>query len=286
MSYIKSPLNYVGGKYKLLPQLLPLFPTEIKNFVDLFCGGGNVGVNVKAQRKILNDIEPHLINFMQSVQGISSDAALVRIEDLVEKYELSKTNVDGFNKIREDYNNILDNGYNWAYFYSVVTHAFNYQIRYNNSGKFNMPFGKDRSWFNPSVRKNFIEFVDAIDHTYRFTNMDFANISEKILDAMGPEDFVYCDPPYLISVAAYNEKGGWTEKHEQDLLDFLDKLNERGIKFGLSNVLYHKGRENSLLIEWAKKYEVVYLDKNYDNCNHQKEQNFKHVTVEVYVKNY
>ena len=49
---IKSPLNYVGGKYKLLPQILPLFPDNINTFVDLFGGGFNVGINVKANKII------------------------------------------------------------------------------------------------------------------------------------------------------------------------------------------------------------------------------------------
>lgn len=49
---IKSPLNYVGGKFKLLSQILPLFPDNINRFVDLFCGGGNIGVNVKANKII------------------------------------------------------------------------------------------------------------------------------------------------------------------------------------------------------------------------------------------
>ena len=49
---IQSPLNYTGGKYKLLPQILPLFPKEIDCFVDLFCGGCNVGINRNCNKKI------------------------------------------------------------------------------------------------------------------------------------------------------------------------------------------------------------------------------------------
>ncbi|MDK7859437.1 DNA adenine methylase, partial [Klebsiella pneumoniae] len=48
--YIKSPLNYIGGKYRILNQIMPLFPKDIKTFVDLFSGGGNVGINVKAEK--------------------------------------------------------------------------------------------------------------------------------------------------------------------------------------------------------------------------------------------
>lgn len=39
MEFIESPIKYVGGKYKLLNQIIPLFPEDINRFVDLFCGG-------------------------------------------------------------------------------------------------------------------------------------------------------------------------------------------------------------------------------------------------------
>ena len=50
-SYIKSPMNYTGGKYKILNNIIPSFPSGIKNFVDLFAGGLNVGINVNADTK-------------------------------------------------------------------------------------------------------------------------------------------------------------------------------------------------------------------------------------------
>ena len=53
--YIKSPMNYTGGKYKLLNQILPLFPKDINTFVDLFTGGCSVAVNVNANKIIAND---------------------------------------------------------------------------------------------------------------------------------------------------------------------------------------------------------------------------------------
>ena len=61
-SYIKSPLNYTGGKHKLLPQILPLFPEEINTFVDLFTGGGNIAVNVNANKIIANDNDKHVVD--------------------------------------------------------------------------------------------------------------------------------------------------------------------------------------------------------------------------------
>ena len=64
--YICSPMNYIGGKYKLLPQLLPLFPQNIETFVDLFCGGCNVGINVQAEKYIFNDNLSYLIDLYRS----------------------------------------------------------------------------------------------------------------------------------------------------------------------------------------------------------------------------
>ena len=58
---IQSPLNYTGGKFKLLPQILPLFPKNINTFVDLFCGGCNVGINVDSNRVIYNDLNENLL---------------------------------------------------------------------------------------------------------------------------------------------------------------------------------------------------------------------------------
>ena len=58
---IQSPLNYTGGKYKLLPQILPLFPEEINTFVDLFTGGCNVAVNVNANKIIANDMSHNIV---------------------------------------------------------------------------------------------------------------------------------------------------------------------------------------------------------------------------------
>ena len=66
MKYTKSPLNYVGGKYKLLNQIIPLFPDDIDTFVDLFTGGCNVGININARKIICNDSEKVVIDLLNS----------------------------------------------------------------------------------------------------------------------------------------------------------------------------------------------------------------------------
>lgn len=280
--YIKSPLNYTGGKYKLLPQIMPII-TQCENigtFVDLFTGGANVSVNIKfSKRVIANDFEEHIIDLYKCLQNNSIDSILEHIKRKIYEYDLSDTNADGYNKFREEYNKSfvkysLD-------FFILICYSFNHQFRFNSNGEFNMPFGKNRSRFNANIEKNLINFHKGIQ------NMIFTckNFKELKLDKLKSNDYVYCDPPYLITCATYNEKDGWNIDEEKALLEMLDGLNERGIRFGLSNVLFSKGKTNDILIDWSKKYNVHHLDYTYSNCNyHTKDKESK--PDEVIITNY
>ena len=129
-----------------------------------------------------------------------------------------------------------------------------------------MPFGKERSQWNENMKNNLINFHRQIkEKDIVFLNKDFRQLK---VDKLGINDFVYCDPPYLITCATYNEKDGWNQECEEDLLKLLDELNTKKIKFALSNVLYSKGKTNDLLIGWSKKYNVHHLDYTYQNCNY------------------
>lgn len=274
--YIKSPLNYVGGKYKLLKEILPLFPEKINTFVDLFGGGFNVGINVNTEHIVYNDLENHVVELMEHLNETDTEKLLSEIDSLIEKFDLSKENAEGFNQLREYYNEI-DNSP--IVFYTMICYAFNYQIRFNQNGKYNMPFGKARSSFNPSLRKKFIDFVEVLhSKDCSFMNVSFDKFDFEDFDS---NDFVYCDPPYFNSVASYNEQGGWTEEHEKNLLELLDKLNDKGVRFALSNNLKY---DNPMLDKWKNKYNVHYLNGDYSNCNYQKKDKSK--DIEVLITNY
>ena len=278
---IKSPMNYVGGKYKLLPQILPLFPKNIETFVDLFCGGFNVGINVEAKNIVANDICLPVIEVYKGIQKEGMSNALNKVKNTIKEFGLSKTNEEGFKAIRDFYNK---GNKEWYIFYSMLTHAFNYQIRFNRNGEYNMPFGKNRSSFNPNLEKNFIKFSNAIsDKNITFCSSDFKKLK---LDCLTNKDFIYLDPPYLLGCASYNESDGWNETQERELLNICDMADKNNIKFGISNVLIHKGKSNDILIEWSKKFNIYYLDKDYNNCNYQDIARKNNKTVEVFICNY
>ena len=278
-NYIKSPLNYTGGKHKLLPQIMPLFPKEINTFIDLFTGGCNVAVNVNANKIIANDFEEHIINIFKTFQSDNIENLIFNIENIIKEFNLTMENSEGFNRFRNLYNETIVNGNNSQYnidimLFTLICYSFNHQFRFNSKGEFNMPFGKNRSQWNDTMKKNLINFHKSIiDKNIIFTNNDFRKLK---IDKLSCNDFVYCDPPYLITCATYNEKDGWNEQCETDLLSLLDSLNSKSVKFALSNVLFSKGKTNDLLIEWSKKYNVHHLDYTYQNCNyHTKDKSSK-----------
>jgi DNA adenine methylase Dam len=274
--HIKSPLNYVGGKFKLLKEILPLFPYKINTFVDLFGGGFNVGINVNAEHIIYNDISKPVVELLDYIKSNNIEDLLKEIDGYIEKYNLSKENREGFLALREDYNSGERTPIK---FYTLLCYAFNNQIRFNKNNEYNMPFGKDRSSFNPTLRQKFIDFVEVLhSKDCSFINTSF---DEFDFDDFDSGDFVYCDPPYFNSVAAYNEQGGWTEEHEQKLLELLDKLNDKGVKFALSNNLKY---DNPFLDKWKNKYKVHYLNGDYSNCNYHKIDRSK--DIEVLITNY
>lgn len=305
---IQSPLNYTGGKYKLLPQILPLFPNEIDGFVDLFCGGCNVGINVDCNRVLYNDLNQNLLYLYNTFKNLGKESVLEWIYQIIDKYQLSlvsakgyqyygcksdtglgEYNKDKFLRLRADFNEKSKNS-NYDYYYYVmlyvlIVYAFNNQIRFNAKGEFNLPVGKRD--FNEKMKQKLCNFIDRIQaQNCTFTCWDFRDFDVGSLTA---KDFVYADPPYLITCATYNEQGGWTEKSERDLLAFLDKLHKNNIHFALSNVLRSKGKENKILIEWlrgnADQYKVHSLDYGYSNSNyHTKSREAK--SEEVLITNY
>lgn len=277
-NYFKSPMNYTGGKHKLLPQILPLFPENVNTFVDLFAGGANVAINVNAKRIIANDFDSKVIGIYKRFQELSIEEILSHIENRIKEFQLSKTNNEGFLALRDLYNSTKNEPLD---LFVLICYSFNHQIRFNSKGEYNMPFGKDRSEFNDTIKKNLINFRERIEGM-TFTSMDFRELKPEKLN---PGDFVYCDPPYLITCATYNEKDGWNEQCERDLLSLLDKLDERGIYFALSNVLSNKGKENTILKEWCEKYHTVHLSNTYGNCSYHAKDKSTDSTDEVLIVN-
>ena len=280
--YIKSPMNYTGGKYKILGHILPSFPQNINNFVDLFAGGLNVGININ-KNIYANDQITYLIDLYKFFQQTEVDVLIEMVKNRINEFQLSQENVEGYNALRSEYNknkSSLD-------LFVLTCYSFNHQIRFNSKHEFNTPFGKKRSSFNQTIECNLVRFCKALhEKNILLSSQDFRDFDFSVLRK---GDIVYCDPPYLITTGSYNDgKRGfrdWTQAEDSDLLSLLEQLDKKGILFALSNVFAHKGKTNDSLIEWSKSYNVTYIDKTYSNCSyHLKDRDTR--TVEVLVTNY
>jgi DNA adenine methylase Dam len=282
---IKSPMNYIGGKFKLLPQLLDRFPNKVNMLYDVFGGGGTISLNTKAEHVYYNDIVHYVGDMFSCLQNETIESALNKIHNNINTYELSKTNLEGFLKLREDYNK---GNKTWDMFYMLVCHSFNYQFRFNNNHDYNSSFGKDRSWYSPTTEQKFITFLDRLhklDITFNskdFREIDFSDADEN--------DLVYFDPPYLITCGNYNDgkRGfkGWNEQDDKDLFDLCDRLDKQGTRFAMSNVFECKGKSNDELKRFSNKYNLAYINGNYANCNYHNKNKTDDGTVEVLITNY
>lgn len=286
ITYIKSPMNYTGNKYKLLKQLHEFFPSQINNFIDLFCGGTDVSINTPAINKFANDINSKIIDIYKTFQIKSIEEVLNFIDMRIKEFQLTRFNQEGYIHYRDLYN--ITTEYKTPLdLFTLSRFSFNNKISFNTNQELNASFGWNHSDFNLNQRANTRAMHSAIQNiqfsTDNFRNFDITNFTN-------PKDFLYVDPPYLISAAQYNTGSKligehWDLQDDLDLYEYLDKANEQGIKFALSNVIAHKGQENVALIEWAEKYNVYDIYSDYSKAVYNKIKTDE-PTIEVLVTNY
>jgi len=298
---VRSPLFYVGDKYKLMPQLRELFPNNINTYYDIFCGGGSASINVNAKKIVMNDIDKKIIELHNHLQQASQNINkfIAKMHSLIEYYGLSlsergknkdieelkkiyvKTYFSKYNKaaylrLRDEYN---QNQSNTDLLYLLLIYGFNHMIRFNSQGQFNLPVG-NVDW-NKNVTKALNDYSLWFNNNEVFVTggMDFEEFVASF--DMEQDDFLYFDPPYLITFSDYNKF--WNEAEEKRLYKLLDNLDKRGVKWGLSNMLYHKGKNNPILMEWSKKYKAYSIHSNYIS---RFDNTIKTNSKEVYITNY
>ena len=297
---IRSPLFYVGDKYKIMPQLSKLFPQSIDNYIEPFVGGGSSFLNTNANQYYLNDIDPWIIRIHEELNKYTDDKDKLFTElfKIIEKYDLTCTllgrdvpegyrkkyiktyfaraNKDSYLKARDEFNANKDN---ILLLYVLLIYGFNHMIRFNSKGDFNLPVGNVD--FNKNVEKALNDYTSiCAKRKLHFANQDYKEFIKSVPLAT-ETTYVYCDPPYLISDSEYNKL--WKENDEKELYEMLDSLNEQGIYFGVTNLLNHKGKTNNILLEWSKKYNTYNIKSNYISFN---DNTIKNDSKEVFITNY
>lgn len=194
---VRPPLKWAGGKRWQLPHVRPLWqPHTFRRLVEPFCGGLAITLGVRPVRALLNDANPHLVNFYQWLQkGLRIELEMENDEAL-------------FYRHRERFNALLGNGKQHtreaaALFYYLNRTGFNGLCRFNQQGEFNVPFGRYKSI---GYTRDFQPYRDVFA-AWHLTNTDVEAVD------LAAEDFVYADPPYDVEFTTYAKDGfSWDDQ--------------------------------------------------------------------------
>lgn len=292
----RSPLFYVGDKYKLIDEIKEFFPNHIRRFVEPFVGGGSAFMNVDAEEYILNDINESVVSIhdMLCHNAIHRNVFLQGMYYIIDQYNLScslrrddipnelkvafpKTyfaeyNREAFGRLRADYNNSQERDVRILYL--LLIYGFNRMVRFNKKGNFNVPVGNVD--FNQNVLDALNDYFDIVSNSrIQWATQDFRNFLRDI--ELNNEDLVYLDPPYLITFSEYNRL--WNNETEAALLQILDKLNANGIRFAISNVTHYKGMVNEAFLNWSQDYNIHPIHSNYISYHDNTIKRFNEVLV-------
>lgn len=189
-----------------MPHMAPLWLTlSERRYVEPFCGGLAVALGLEPRRALLNDANPHLINFYRQVQGGLQMKIEMRNDEA-----LFYTHRDRFNYLVA--NGEADTAEAAQLFYYLNRTCFNGLCRFNRSGEYNVPFGKYKTI---NYARDFYEYRELL-RPWSFTTGDLEDL------ALNQDDFIYADPPYDVEFTSYSA-GGFDWNDQVRAAEFLAK---------------------------------------------------------------
>lgn len=203
---LRPPLKWAGGKRWQVPHLRPLWEGQTqRRLVEPFCGGLAVALGLMPDRALLNDVNPHLINFYRWLQrGLVIESPMRNEEKLFyrQRARFNKLLVTGKADSREAA----------GLFYYLNRTGFNGLCRFNKSGEFNVPFGR---YVRIGYTRDFSHYAEAL-RSWTFTVGDLEAVP------LDRSDFVYADPPYDVEFTHYS-KGGFDWADQERTAVWLSK---------------------------------------------------------------
>ncbi|HSK08851.1 MAG TPA: Dam family site-specific DNA-(adenine-N6)-methyltransferase [Vicinamibacterales bacterium] len=194
---LPPPLKWAGGKRWQLPHLAPLWRRhDARRLVEPFCGGLAAALGLRPRAALLNDANPHVMIFYRRLKG--GLAITLPMENDEALYYAHR---DRFNELVRQGNEDSDEAA--GLFYYLNRTGYNGLCRFNQAGRFNVPFGSHR---RIAYRRDFSAYRAAFAH-WDFTSGDFEAVR---LEA---GDFVYADPPYDVEFRQYSAGGfSWEDQ--------------------------------------------------------------------------
>lgn len=268
---IVPPIKIQGKKTKLVQKIMDIADEilnehpEIDTWVEPFLGSGVVAFNCPGRIKkvVVNDINPHIIKFYKGVaDGIITPDKIREVFEL-HNQNLLKGGVDYYNEIRDKFNQSFDT----MDFLFLTRTGFNGVMRFNGSGKWNVPFCKLNNRLSKNVIEDLAGSVDELSRLFKSKEFTFYNKSFEEVIATAPENSIfYCDPPYYGLQVQYFK--GWGKEDEVRLNGMLkDKV------FIYSTWLDDGHRNNPMIKDYWSDYEIESRDHKYNVAEQAKERN-------------
>ena len=266
-------LKWVGGKRQIIPAISKILPKRITNYYEPFVGGGALIFHLQPKKAVINDFNEELINVYKTIKD--------NVEELIIDLKSHKNESDYFYNIRSldrgnEYSNLSNIQKASRVIYLNKT-CYNGLYRVNSSGEFNSPFGKYK---NPNIINEVtLRAVNGYLNSNKINilNKDF----EEVVIGIKKGEFVYFDPPYDPVSKSSNftgyVQGGFDMQDQIRLRDLCEKLNQKGVKFLLSN------SATPFIEDLYKDFEITYVKANrFINSKANKRGEID----EVLVKNY
>ena len=256
---IVPPIKSQGIKTKLVPWIMDVAALSSADgkWIEPFLGTGVVAFNSGFSKALLNDTNPHIINFYKGIQVGTITSLKVKHYLEEEGKKLLTGDENGyahFRFIRDRFNK----DFSPLDFLFLSRSGFNGMMRFSKKGNWNIPFCKKPNRFAQSyITKivNQVSKVKAVINTeWNFTNRVFSDIIPLAKEG----DLIYCDPPYYGRYVDYYN--GWTEHDEELLYNLLSKTKA---KFILSTWHHNDWRENEMIEKYWNKFNIVTKDHFY-----------------------
>lgn len=278
-------LKYRGGKSREILRFLQYIPDNFNRYIEPFFGGGAVFFYLEPDNAIINDLNGRLMMFYQQLRD-DYPAMRIQLDELQRQYEVNQAeykrlkalspdervpnaNEDLYYKIRELFNHPDDSFLDGVLYFFINKTAYSGMIRYNNSGEYNVPFGRYPNLNTHLVTAQHSELLQRAE----LFNMDY----RKIFDMASEDDFIFLDPPYDCIFNDYGNidmMNGFDETEHRRLAEDFRNLSCRALmvigKTPLTEELY----SGYIFDEYYKNYAVNIRNR------------FKNDKMHVVVKNY
>ena len=264
---MKPFMKYTGSKRKLAKWICSNIDLSGKRLVEPFCGSAAVTLFLEPKKAWLNDISPFVIDIFSAIK--TDPIRFHKILDDIHTpiyYETDENKVkEAYLAIRSEYYNDTDLISRAVKEFILISMCYNGLVRFDKYGHWNVAFGKRFSIaYSATPLTKHMSYYDVLGYSNMFANYDITcmNYIDVISNCNPETDFIYCDPPYLIS-ADTTYQGKWTTDHLSHLCDMLVAFAERGGKFAISECGKRKDFVNELLYDKMSRYNIISSDYKY-----------------------